>query len=98
MSAPLTAEQNLAVGAKSLANLMAKRLDAYLPTLQSDHVRRKFLAAHLKAFKEQAARVLNGQELSQYVPGFGYPKAVDYHGAICEISARLEKLTEQVSA
>ena len=98
MPSPLTAEQNLATGATSLADLMGKRLDAYLPTLQTDTMRRRFLQAHLKAFQEQARDVLYRGDKAPFVPGFGYPKAVDYHGAISEISARLDKLTERVPA
>jgi len=83
--------------AASLPDLMRKRLDGYLPTLQSDNARRTFLTALRGKFQgEFATYATTGHVKAD--PVFGRPSLYDFHHTICDIESRLEALTERVAA
>lgn len=95
MSTPAT----ICPPAASLPDLMARRLDAYLPTLQSDHARRVFLKAQLASFERQYGTFIqSGGKSARRDPVFGFPTEFDFSLTINAINTRLSALSVQEPA
>lgn len=76
--------------AKSLSDQYGKRLDLYLPTLQSDFARLTYLRAQYKSWDYQHRLfIATGGDRGRRDPEFGWPSVHDYYFTVCEIEKRI---------